>query len=134
MDFDQPPPTIDYQQIMDTLLAIQVEIADLTLNFNQLQSRVKDLEDGHPPYSSPNAPVHAPLPANSGWDDLHTQTADDGNRQLSDNLMDFTSSPSSPKLTLTDAYSPLPSFSTHSNPNLPLFMTASPLLLLHFQK
>ncbi|RGB24237.1 hypothetical protein C1646_773361 [Rhizophagus diaphanus] len=26
MDFDQPPPVIDYQQIMDTLLAIQAEL------------------------------------------------------------------------------------------------------------
>ncbi|CAG8755481.1 9788_t:CDS:1, partial [Rhizophagus irregularis] len=42
------------------------ELVELTKGFQHLQSRVKDLEDGHPPRSLPSAPIHAPLPFESG--------------------------------------------------------------------
>ncbi|PKY53868.1 hypothetical protein RhiirA4_472316 [Rhizophagus irregularis] len=86
------PPLMDWQKITDQITSILEDIALLTVEFQDLQSRVKWLEDNH------DRPVvlrpHNPIPMDQGWDD----TASANSRCLSDNiLVDLNSPPPPPE-------------------------------------
>ncbi|PKY59003.1 hypothetical protein RhiirA4_481398 [Rhizophagus irregularis] len=81
---------MDWQQIIDQITLILEDIALLTVEFQDLQSRVKWLEDNH------DRPV-IPSPQNSVLMDQGWDTAEPPNsRRLSDNILVDLNSPPPP--------------------------------------
>ncbi|PKY63194.1 hypothetical protein RhiirA4_491339, partial [Rhizophagus irregularis] len=82
---------MDWQKITDQITLILEDIALLTVEFNDLQSRVKWLEDNH--HDQSTAPIpHKSVPMDQGWD-----TAEPPNsRRLSDNILVDLDSPPPP--------------------------------------
>ncbi|CAB4415498.1 unnamed protein product [Rhizophagus irregularis] len=100
------PPLMDWQKITDQITLILEDIALLTVEFQDLQLRVKWLEDNHdrPVIPSPQKSV----PMDQGWNTAESPNS----RRLSDNILVDLNSPPPPPNGPSDtvrSHVPLPS-------------------------